>query len=99
MISYGPRFIQVGQQLAPAELRFVQTQPDDPENPSGPREWVLEASFQAVQGLWLLDEATNSPDGKRVGEIKISDVSVLPIPDEKFATTTAPDKTGPTNDE
>ena len=99
VVSYGPKFIQVGQQLAPAKLRFVQTQPDDPERKrTGPHEWVLEGNFQVVHGLWLLDEATNTHDGKRVSEIKVSDVSVLPIPAGKFDTSIVSDQSEPRDD-
>jgi hypothetical protein len=96
-VSYGPEFVRIGQQLAPARLRFVQAQPDDPNRKrKGPHEWALEGSFRLVHGLWLLEEATNTHDGKPVCEIKVSDVSVQPIPDEKFETTTAPDAIEPT---
>jgi hypothetical protein len=80
-------------------IRFVQTEPDDPEGKRrGLHEWVLEGNFRVIHGLWLLDEATNTHDGKRICEIKVSNVLAMPIPDEKCDTATAPDKTEPPDD-
>jgi hypothetical protein len=70
-----------------AYLGMLSSAPADPATETAPQ--ILRKVIDANR-FWL-DEATNSHDGKVVLEMKISDVSVAPIPGGKFDTTVAPD--------
>lgn len=74
LVSYGPEFIKIGEHSAPSKLRFA----------SSDQSSVIEANFHDVKGVWVLDRATNTHNGKRVAEIRLLEVSVDPIPYEKF---------------
>ncbi len=83
-VSFGPEFIKVGEHVAPKTMRYVQTYDEKMQRLTKFREWVLEGHFHEVQGVWLLDNATNSHDGTIVRQMQVSDVSTAPILEEKF---------------
>lgn len=78
-VSFGPEFIKVGENLAPKTMRYVQISDDAMQRRSKFREWALEGQFHEIKGIWLLDKATNSQDGKIVRLMQVSEVSTAPI--------------------
>jgi hypothetical protein len=83
-VSFGPEFIQVGEHVAPKTMRYMQINDEKMQKSSKFREWALQGNFQEVKGIWLLDKATNSQDGKVVRQMQTSEVSTAPIPQKKF---------------
>ena len=68
-IEYAPDYLKLGEQCAPSMIRMVH----------GPifkaKRWVLEATFQNADGMWLLDKAVNKLDDKTATRIQLSDIS------------------------
>jgi hypothetical protein len=76
-IEYDPKFLVFGERRAPAAIKYVGKSVHIGR-------WELEAHFQEIKGVWLLDRALNRADGKTVAELILSNVSTAAIDPKLF---------------
>lgn len=72
-IEYSPEFIVFGEQRAPLSIRHISTLFTDGTP------WILEAQFQALDNVWLLQKAFNIQHGKPIVEMVVSDASTAAV--------------------
>ncbi len=77
-VLYDLDFMDLAGCLAPKKIRFVSKLRDGTS-------WVLQAQFQARNGIWLLKEAQNVHGNEIVKQMSVGGVSTAPIVDEKYA--------------
>lgn len=68
VVEYDLDYLELGEQHAPRTIRYIRSLENG-------KPWVLQGSFQNLDGSWLLDEALNIQDGTTVTKLKLSKAS------------------------
>jgi hypothetical protein len=84
-IEYGPKFLTFDERRAPETIKFISTLSVKRQGKRRKtKSWEMEAHFQKVEGLWLLDRASNRQDGNTVTQIMLSNISTATINPKLF---------------